>query len=77
MNNVSSFQNRLKAFLALSLLALLIGCSLYPDVNQDPAKNNKATFQRDAIECAQAYPDTGGGAYIRQRINCMKLKGWQ
>jgi hypothetical protein len=37
----------------------LFACSSYPDVNSDPAKNNKATFQRDAVECAQAYPESG------------------
>ena len=54
----------------------LVGCSLYPDVNADPAKNNKATFQRDALDCAQAYPESSSGAHIKQRISCMNLKGW-
>jgi len=45
-------------------------------VNSDPAKNNQANFQRDAIDCAQAYPDPGSGVNIKQRIGCMNLKGW-
>ena len=63
---------------AFSLLAgsILMGCSLYPDVNTDPTKNNKATFQRDALDCAQAYPEAGSGVNIKQRIICMNLKGW-
>lgn len=59
------------------LVAVLSACSAYPDNNIDPAKNNKATFERDAIECAQAYPEAGSGVHVRQRINCMKLKGWR
>ncbi|OYY57905.1 MULTISPECIES: hypothetical protein [unclassified Polaromonas] len=66
-------------FLINSLLVVtaLTACSTYPDKNIDPAKNNKTTFERDAIECAQAYPDANSGVHVRQRINCMKLKGWR
>ncbi len=66
-------------FLSAFLLACsLIGCGslIYPDVNDDPTKNNKATFQRDALDCAKAYPAVDSGAQIRQRIGCMNLKGW-
>ncbi|MBU3560616.1 hypothetical protein [Polynucleobacter hallstattensis] len=55
---------------------ILMGCSLYPDVNTDPTKNNKATFQRDALDCAQSYPESGSGTHVKQRIACMNLKGW-
>jgi hypothetical protein len=61
---------------SLLLISGLLACSLYPDVNKDPAKNNKATFQRDAIDCAQSYPESGSGAHVKQRIACMNLKGW-
>ncbi len=66
-------------FLTISTLIMwtLTACSTYPDNNIDPAKNNKATFERDAIECAQAYPEAGSGVHVRQRIHCMKLKGWR
>jgi hypothetical protein len=67
----------IKALLSFIALSTLLGCSLYPDVNIDPAKNNKATFQRDALDCAQAYPDSGSGVHVKQRIGCMRLKGWQ
>jgi uncharacterized membrane protein len=56
--------------------SILMGCSLYPDVNTDPAKNNKADFRQDALDCAKAYPELGSGAHIKQRIGCMNLKGW-
>jgi hypothetical protein len=65
-----------ETFFGLLLSCILLGCSLYPDINKDPTKNNKATFQRDAIDCAQAYPEAGSGVHVRQRINCMNLKGW-
>ena len=63
------------AFAAL-VGAIFMGCALYPDVNDDPAKNNKATFRQDALDCAQSYPESGSGVHVRQRINCMNLKGW-
>jgi hypothetical protein len=56
--------------------SVLIGCSLYPDENTDPTKNNKVTFRQDALDCAQSYPESGSGAHIKQRIGCMNLKGW-
>lgn len=60
----------------LLLGSILMGCSLYPDVNSDPAKNNKATFRQDALDCAQSYPESGSGTHVKQRIGCMNLKGW-
>lgn len=53
------------------------GCSSYPDKNSDPSKNNKASFQRDALDCAQAYPEAGSGVHVKERIACMNLKGWR
>jgi len=68
----------LKASVGLLLVSILFGCGsmIYPDANVDPAKNNKATFQRDAVDCAQSYPESGSGVYFKQRIACMNLKGW-
>ena len=65
-----------EASFAFLVASILVGCSLYPDVNTDPAKNNKATFRQDAIDCAQSYPESGSGIHIKQRIGCMNLKGW-
>lgn len=61
---------------ALAVASILMGCSLYPDVNTDPTKNNKATFRQDALDCAESYPESVSGIYIKQRIGCMNLKGW-
>jgi hypothetical protein len=66
-----------KVLFSLIAASTLLACSLYPDVNVDPAKNNSATFKRDALDCAQAYPESGSGVHVKQRIGCMKLKGWQ
>ena len=67
----------LKALVVLLIASALFGCSSYPDVNSDPAKNNKATFQRDALDCAKSYPETSSGTHVKQRISCMNLKGWR
>ena len=68
----------LKASVGLLVASTLFGCGsvIYPEVNVDPAKNNKATFQRDAVDCAQSYPESGSGVHVKQRIACMNLKGW-
>jgi hypothetical protein len=50
---------------------------MYPDMNVNPAKNNIVSFKRDALDCAQAYPESGSGVHVKQRIGCMNLKGWQ
>ncbi len=61
----------------MSITVVLLGaCSLYPDQNKDPSKNNKATFQRDALDCAEAYPENTSGSSVKERIGCMNLKGW-
>jgi hypothetical protein len=64
---------------ACLLTTSVFGCGsmIYPDVNVDPSKNNKTTFQQDAVDCAKAYPSVDSGAYIKQRIGCMNLKGWR
>jgi hypothetical protein len=65
-------------FSAFFATTFLFGCGsmTYPDMNVDPAKNNKATFQRDAIDCAKSYPESSSGVHIKLRIGCMNLKGW-
>jgi len=68
----------LRKVLTIFLMATaLFACSSYPDINSDPAKNNKATFRQDALDCAKSYPESGSGAYVKQRISCMNLKGWR
>ena len=77
MKIFSVIRNQLKVLFGFLTSAVLLGCSLYPDVNRDPAKNNQATFRQDALDCAQAYPESGSGVHIKQRIGCMNLKGWR
>jgi len=65
-------------FIITSLLLLLLGCgSAIPEQNQDPAKNNQATFRKDLKECREDYPEQGSGIHIRQWQGCMNLKGWK
>jgi hypothetical protein len=66
----------LQAPIIFFAISASFGCTLYPEVNIDPAKNNKAAFKKDAMDCAQSYPDSGSGVHIKQRISCMNLKGW-
>ena len=66
----------MKVVTSVLIAGTLFGCTQFPDVNRDPAKNNQVTFQRDAIDCAQSYPESGSGAHIKQRIGCMNVKGW-
>ena len=76
MRGMGSKQIMLKALGGFFIAITLFACSSYPDVNRDPAKNNLATFQRDAVDCAQSYPEAGSGVHVKQRIGCMNLKGW-
>ena len=55
----------------------LIGCTSMTTVNQDPAKNNKASYNKDLRECPEDYPEVGSGVHYRQWIGCMNLKGWK
>ena len=77
MRGVASIRTALKTLIGFLIATALLACSSYPDVNSDPAKNNKTTFQQDAIDCAQAYPEAGSGVHVKQRISCMNLKGWR
>jgi len=69
-------KTQFKFLISLLMATTLFACSSYPEVNSDPAKNNKATFQRDAIDCAKSYPESGSGGYVKERIACMNIKGW-
>ena len=48
--------------------ASLLACASYPTVNEDPAKNNQATFQKDALDCAKDYPEAGGKLFILENM---------
>ena len=72
-----SFINYYPIFLPILAVSVLVGCTPIPDKNQDPAKNNLATFRKDLKECKEDYPEDGSGVHIRQWEGCMNLKGWR
>jgi|GEM_PF-1024915 len=76
MSAFKKFQ-AIKVALTGALLSVLFACVSFPSENQDPAKNNQATYKKDLKECKEDYPEVGSGVHIRQWVNCMKLKGWQ
>jgi hypothetical protein len=59
------------------MMSALISCVSFPSVNQDPSKDNKATYNKELSECQEDYPEAGSGVHLRQWVNCMKLKGWK
>ena len=64
-------------FLWAAVLCCISACASIPETNQDPAKNNVATFRKDLKECKEDYPEAGSGVHIRQWVGCMNLKGWR
>ncbi|MBU3540785.1 hypothetical protein [Polynucleobacter sp. UB-Tiil-W10] len=71
-------KNHLHRLMTLFFLpTLIISCASFPSENQDPAKNNKVTYNKDLKECKEDYQETPSGTHIRQWIGCMNLKGWK
>ena len=66
-----------KIVLTVLAAALLGACVSMPTENQDPSKNNRATYRKDLKECQEDYPEMGSGVHLRQWVNCMNLKGWK
>ena len=67
-----------KGVYASLLIGLLLGaCGGFPTTHPEPAKNNSANYKTDIKDCAQAYPETPDGVYLKSRIACMQLKGWR
>ena len=58
-------------------LSLLACAQSFPTTHPDPIKNNPANYKVDVRDCAQAYPETPDGVFLRRRISCLQLKGWQ
>lgn len=58
------------------LTIILLGYSLYPDMNSDPAKNNEATFRLDVMDSLKPALRLGRGS-CEARISCMNLKSWR
>jgi hypothetical protein len=55
----------------------LTACGGFPTTHPDPAKNNPTNYKADVKDCAQSYPDTPDGVYLKRRITCLELKGWK
>ncbi len=67
-----------KGVYASLLIRLLLGaCGGFPTTHPEPSKNNSANYKTDIKDCAQAYPETPDGVYLKRRIACLQLKGWR
>ena len=63
--------------LAMTFALGLVACGSFPTTHPDPAKNNPTIYKIDFKDCAQSYPETPDGVYLKGRISCMELKGWK
>ncbi len=64
------------SFVAIS--SVLLACAQsFPTTHPDTVKNNPATYKVDVKDCADAYPESPDGVYLRKRIACLRLKGWK
>jgi hypothetical protein len=63
------------ALLFISLI--LVACGGFPTTHPDSAKNNPTNYRMDFKDCAESYPETADGVYLKRRIACMELKGWR
>ena len=66
-----------KLMLGVFCLCLLACSGSFPTTHPDAAKNNASTYKADLKDCAQAYPETPDGIYLKRRISCLELKGWK
>jgi hypothetical protein len=67
----------MRMFALFTCVISLTACAQFPSTHPDPAKNNPTTYKADMKDCAQAYTETPSGGYLKQRVSCMELKGWQ
>ena len=77
VNPSRGFDRFQKIALTVLATALLGACVSMPTENQDPSKNNRATYRKDLKECQEDYPEMGSGVHLRQWVSCMNLKGWK
>jgi hypothetical protein len=64
-------------YATLMIALTLVACGGFPTTHPDPAKNNPTTYKTDVKDCAQSYPETPDGVYLKRRIACLELKGWK
>jgi hypothetical protein len=78
MQALNKFGKVAKGVCASLLIGLLLGaCGGFPKTHPDPAKNNPSNYRMDLKDCAESYPETPDGVYLKRRIACMELKGWR
>jgi len=63
--------------LVMTFTFVLLACTAFPTKHSDPTKNNPATYKADVKDCAQAYPESPDGVYLKRRNACLELKGWR
>ena len=68
---------RVGKWVAMTVALGLAACGGFPTTHPDATKNNPATYKTDLKDCAQSYPETPDGIYLKRRISCMELKGWK
>ena len=66
-----------RLLLILGQVLFLFACTSFPSVNSDPAKNNRAVFQKDLAECKEDHPESSVGLHYKRWAECMNLKGWK
>lgn len=71
---LKTLMSRVSLFVAT---IILFACGGFPNQHSDPVKNNPVSQKIDMKDCAEAYPETPDGVYLKQRISCMNLKGWR
>lgn len=77
MSQQVHIQSSLKSIAISSMGILAIACTTFPSENVEPAKNNKANFQKDLKECKEDHPESSAGLHYKRWIDCMNLKGWK
>ena len=74
-NKLKTSEVQIGSLLLIGLM--LFACGGFPTTHPDPAKNNPVNYKTDVKDCAQAYPETPDGVYLKHRIACLQLKGWK
>ncbi len=66
-----------RVFVLGLMTSILSACGGFPTTHPDPAKNTPANYKADLKDCAQSYPETPDGVYLKRRITCLEIKGWK
>ena len=71
------YQMRTHLITIACLVLYIGGCNSFPSKNQDPQKDNKATYGKDLRECKEDHPESSAGLHYGRWVDCMNLKGWR